>query len=69
MNAIRALPTYEDLRTTYFWESRRLGVLGLEAHTTQKRQNRMERLWQGSVARSHRNHKCFVYCEIEWSWW
>jgi hypothetical protein len=46
MNAIRGLPTSEDLRKTYFWESRRLGKLETESLSVIKRKSRMQRLWR-----------------------
>lgn len=46
LNALRGLPTSEDLRKTYFWESRRLGAREMEAHAAKKRKSRMERLWR-----------------------
>jgi hypothetical protein len=46
LNALRGLPTSEDLRKTYFWESRRLGAREMEAHPAKKRKSRMERLWR-----------------------
>jgi hypothetical protein len=46
MNAIRGLPTDEDLRKTYFWESRRRGARESEKHAAEKRLSRLQRLWK-----------------------
>lgn len=48
MNAIRGVPTSEDLRRTYFWESRRVGGRETEQLATEKRRSRMQRLWRVS---------------------
>jgi hypothetical protein len=45
-NGIRSLPTNEDLRKTYFWESRRLGAQESEKHASEKRLSRLKRLWK-----------------------
>lgn len=45
-NAIRGLPTDEDIRRSYFWECRRLGVRKSEELALSKRTNRLERLWR-----------------------
>jgi hypothetical protein len=46
MNAIRALPTSEDLRRTYFWECKRRGAQETESLAAAKRKSRMQRLWR-----------------------
>jgi hypothetical protein len=46
MNAVRGLPTDEDLRKTYFWESRQKGARESEKHASNKRLTRLERLWK-----------------------
>jgi hypothetical protein len=46
VNAIRGLPTSEDLRKTYFWESRRKGAQESESLAVAKRKTRMQRLWR-----------------------
>ena len=46
LNAIRGLPTSEDLRKTYFWESRRMGSRETESLSAAKRKSRMQRLWR-----------------------
>lgn len=46
MNYIRGLPTSEDLRKTYFWESRRVGARETESLSAAKRKSRMQRLWR-----------------------
>jgi hypothetical protein len=45
-NAIRSLPTNEDLRKAYFWESRRLGAEQAEKHASEKRESRLQKLWK-----------------------
>jgi len=45
-NAIRSLPTNEDLRKAYFWESRRLGSEQAEKHASEKRESRLKKLWK-----------------------
>jgi hypothetical protein len=45
-NAIRSLPTNEDLRKAYFWESRRLGAEQAEKHASEKRESRLRKLWK-----------------------
>ena len=46
MNALRSLPTSEDLRRTYYWESRRLGSQESENYASEKRFSRLKRLWR-----------------------
>jgi hypothetical protein len=46
VNAIRGLPTSEDLRKIYFWESRRKGAQESESLSVAKRKARMKRLWR-----------------------
>jgi hypothetical protein len=46
VNAIRGLPTSEDLRKIYFWESRRIGARETESLAATKRKSRMQRLWR-----------------------
>jgi hypothetical protein len=46
INAIRGLPTSEDLRKIYFWESRRKGAQESESLSVAKRKIRMQRLWR-----------------------
>ncbi|KAG7364259.1 hypothetical protein IV203_037461 [Nitzschia inconspicua] len=45
-NAIRSLPTSEDLRKAYFWESRRFGAEQAERHASEKRASRLRKLWK-----------------------
>lgn len=45
-NAIRGLPTNEDLRRTYYWESRRLAFQEMESIASTKRKTRLQRLWR-----------------------
>ena len=47
-NAIRGLPTNEDLRKAYFWESRRLGAEQKEKHASEKRESRLQKLWKAN---------------------
>lgn len=48
LNGIRSLPTNEDLRRAYFWESRRLGSKENEKFASEKRVSRLSRLWKAS---------------------
>eukprot|EP00429_Kryptoperidinium_foliaceum_P034029 CAMPEP_0176170430 /NCGR_PEP_ID=MMETSP0120_2-20121206/87253_1 /TAXON_ID=160619 /ORGANISM="Kryptoperidinium foliaceum, Strain CCMP 1326" /LENGTH=135 /DNA_ID=CAMNT_0017508239 /DNA_START=258 /DNA_END=662 /DNA_ORIENTATION=- len=43
---INSLPTNEDLRRAYFWETRRLGARENEKFASEKRVARLERLWK-----------------------
>ena len=45
-NMLRSLPTNEDLRRAYFWESRRVGSYENERFASEKRVARLERLWK-----------------------
>jgi hypothetical protein len=45
-NAVRGLPTDEDLRKVYFWESRRRGAEESEKFAGEKRLSRLQRLWK-----------------------
>jgi len=45
-NMIRSLPTNEDLRRAYYWESRRLGHDENQRFASEKRATRLERLWK-----------------------
>lgn len=45
-NAIRGVPTSEDLRRTYFWEARREGARGAAAEEARRRSRRFKRLWR-----------------------
>lgn len=47
-NAILSLPTNEDLRKAYFWESRRVGARQVEKLASEKRTARLEKLWKAS---------------------
>lgn len=46
INALRSLPTSEDLRKTYFWESLRKGSKAAEKRMAQKRESRLKQLWK-----------------------
>jgi hypothetical protein len=46
LNVTRGLPTSEDLRKTYFWESRRIGANESKSMSVAKRKSRMQRLWK-----------------------
>ena len=48
MNALRGIPTEEDLRKAYFWESRRIAEQETGKLLTQKRLTRLERLWKAN---------------------
>ena len=45
-NAIRSIPTNEDLRKTYFWESRQLGTEEAKKYAVEKRESRLKKLWK-----------------------
>jgi hypothetical protein len=47
-NMLRSLPTNEDLRRAYFWESQRLGYHENEKFASEKRVARLKRLWKAS---------------------
>jgi len=46
MNAIRGLPTDEDIRKTYFWECRKLRAHEMCTQAESKRSARLQRLWR-----------------------
>jgi hypothetical protein len=46
LNALRGLPTDEDLRKTYHWDNRRNVASELELHAREKRLARLRRLWR-----------------------
>jgi hypothetical protein len=46
MNAVRGLPTDEDIRKTYYWESLRRRARLMEAKAEEKRSARLTRLWR-----------------------
>jgi hypothetical protein len=45
-NAIRSIPTNEDLRKAYFWESRQLGSEKAKKYALDKRESRLKKLWK-----------------------
>mmetsp|Transcript_14872 Transcript_14872/g.41407 ORF Transcript_14872/g.41407 Transcript_14872/m.41407 type:complete len:1532 (+) Transcript_14872:243-4838(+) len=45
-NAVRSIPTNEDLRKAYFWESRYLGTENAKKYAVEKRETRLEKLWK-----------------------
>ena len=45
-NAIRSIPTQEDLRKAYFWESRQLGSEKAKKYALDKRESRLEKIWK-----------------------
>ena len=45
-NALRGLPTDQDLRKAYFWEGRRIGFEARETYSRDKRLARLKRLWR-----------------------
>ena len=65
-NALRGLPTSEDLRRTYFWESRRLGARETESIAAAKRNARMEKLWRVQWYRPVRMLTKNNNKELEW---
>lgn len=56
-NALRSIPTNEDLRKTYFWESRKLGAEKARKYALEKRESRLEKLWK---AKWHSSMKILV---------
>merc|ERR1712157_531018 len=46
INAIRSIPTNEDLRKTYFWESRQLGNETADKIVLTKRISRLKKIWR-----------------------
>lgn len=46
LNAIRGLPTDEDIRQTYHWECRALRAREMHAQAETKRVSRLQRLWR-----------------------
>ena len=47
-NAFRGLPSDEDLRRTYYWETRRVVASEVDARSREKRNNRLTNLWTAS---------------------
>lgn len=45
-NLFLSIPTYEDLRRTYFWEARRVGEKERNRFANSKRLSRLEKLWK-----------------------
>jgi len=56
-NALRSIPTNEDLRKTYFWESRQLGTERARKYALDKRESRLKKLWK---AKWHSSMKILV---------
>lgn len=56
-NALRSIPTNEDLRKTYFWESRQLGTDTARKYALEKRESRLKKLWK---AKWHSSMKILV---------
>jgi len=56
-NAVRSIPTNEDLRKTYFWESRQLGTEKAKKYAVEKRESRLKKLWK---AKWHSSMKILV---------
>jgi hypothetical protein len=48
MNALRSLPTIDDLRKAYIWEIMSLGAEQKEQHAFQKRETRLAKLWKAA---------------------
>ena len=46
VNAFRGIPTDEDLRKVYYWESLRRSVQASESYSEAKRKSRLTRLWK-----------------------
>ncbi len=56
-NALRSIPTNEDLRKTYFWESRQVGAETTRKYALEKRESRLQKLWK---AKWHASIKILV---------
>ena len=56
-NALRSIPNNEDLRKTYFWESRKLGAEKARKYALAKRESRLAKLWK---AKWHSSMKILV---------
>lgn len=77
-NAFRGIPTFEDLRRTYFWESLRRGVREAEQFSEEKRGKRLKMLfrarWYSSIQilSSSGDHwrTCFAIIQgHRFTWW
>ncbi len=78
MNAFRGIPTFEDLRRTYFWESLRRGVREAEQFSEEKRGKRLKMLfrarWYSSIqilsSSGDRWKTCFAIIQgHRFTWW
>lgn len=76
MNAFRGIPTSEDLRRTYFWESLRRGVREAEQFSEEKRGKRLKMLfrarWYSSIQilSGDRWRACFAIIQgHRFTWW
>jgi hypothetical protein len=78
LNAFRGIPTYEDLRRTYFWESLRRGVREAEQFSEEKRGKRLKMLfrarWYSSIqilsSSGDRWKTCFAIIQgHRFTWW
>lgn len=77
-NAFRGIPTIEDLRRTYFWESLRRGVREAEQFSEEKRGKRLKMLfrarWYSSIqilsSSGDRWKTCFAIIQgHRFTWW
>lgn len=71
-NALRGLPTDEDLRKAYFWESRRVGEQERSRLADQKRTARLKRLWRAqwysTVQLKMQHGRKTSLGERDWQW-
>lgn len=77
-NAVRGIPTIEDIRRTYFWESLRRGVREAEQYSEEKRGKRLKMLfrarWYSSIQILSRSgdrwRSCFAIIQgHRFIWW
>jgi len=80
-NAIRSIPTNEDLRKTYFWESRQLGTETAKKYALEKRESRLKKLWKATwhssstrilVRGNGADHKKLIFAVVQghrFLWW
>jgi hypothetical protein len=72
-NFFLSIPTDEDLRRTYFWESQRVGEREREKFANTKRQTRLQKLWKASwhgtvKVKEKRSDSSSLQSKRTWSW-
>ena len=71
MNFFLSLPTDEDLRRTYFWESRRIGERERTQLMAKKRKARLKKLWKAQwfgTLEIKKHIKSSAETERKWTW-